>query len=312
MINFTKALLGALRCGLMGLGFICTGVAANDSSVGDDNGGIVLLEQKGISMAREHLLLSQERVEVDYTFINHGAEAVTTPVAFPMPPMYLSDGGDHSQIEDFKLYVDGKAQKTDKRLVILFKGKDVTQDFRMRGWNVAMLADSLSSGTVPAGVSPLPAEWMGQHGEPLFTVQEYFVWQQTFPAGKPVGIRHTYTPSLSSSVPISADDILAENQAGSCIDESTAASMRRKEHPEVGLHWSHLSYILTTGGNWKDNVIGDFTLQIRKSDPKEILSLCFGGDLRKIDPLTFEFSQKNYRPVRDLSLLFVAEVKMAE
>ena len=101
---------------------------ANDTSIGDRNGSIVLLKQSEISMAKEHLLISPDQIEVNYLFINHSDTEVTVPLAFPMPPMSF-DEGDHSTIENFKLWVDGKPIKTERRLVILLQdGTDITNE----------------------------------------------------------------------------------------------------------------------------------------------------------------------------------------
>lgn len=67
----------------------CSAAQANDSSFGDDNGTIRLLHQPDISMDREALLLSEERVQVDYVFTNTSERDLSVPVAFPMPPMYF-------------------------------------------------------------------------------------------------------------------------------------------------------------------------------------------------------------------------------
>ena len=37
----------------------------------------------------------------------------------------------------------------------------------------------------------------------------------------------------------------------------------------------------------------------------DLASLCFDGDLKKTNPLTFEFRQKNFKPTHDLNLLFI-------
>ncbi|TWQ35598.1 DUF4424 domain-containing protein [Xanthomonas vasicola] len=47
----------------------------------------------------------------------------------------------------------------------------------------------------------MPARWVDGDGQPRFALNEYFVWQQPFPAKGSVQIRHTYTPSLSTGVP---------------------------------------------------------------------------------------------------------------
>ena len=49
---------------------VCASAQANDSSFGDDNGTIRLLHQPDISMDKEVLFLSEERVQVDYVFLS--------------------------------------------------------------------------------------------------------------------------------------------------------------------------------------------------------------------------------------------------
>ncbi len=51
----------------------------------ETNGSIEFLQQNEISMAKERLLIASDRINVDYVFINHSAQDITVPVAFPMP-----------------------------------------------------------------------------------------------------------------------------------------------------------------------------------------------------------------------------------
>ncbi len=292
---------------MLAVAMVCGGAVANDSSFGEVNGGIVLLPQQHVSMAYERLVLSEERVEVEYRFENHGPVTVTLPMAFPMPPMYFGES-DHSKLRDFHLWVNDEPVKTHTRLVALLKDRiDVAVELRDRGWDETALRryiDSLGTES-PPGATPLPANWFDDEGEPLLTLREYHLWEQTFPTGKPVNIRHTYRPSLSTSVWIPAAAIL-ESTARNCIDAGTRASIQAMEKADFqGIRWARLEYTLTTGGNWKDGVIGDFRLEIRKRDPKDMVALCFDGELTKTDPLTFTFSARNYRPTRDLDLLYI-------
>lgn len=83
--------------------------------------------------------------------------------------------------------------------------------------------------------------------------------------------------------------------------------MQRREGAH-GLGWANLRYVLTTGKNW-NGPIKDFQLTIRKQAASDILSLCFDGALKKIDPLTFQFREADFVPMRDLELLFVRGVE---
>ncbi|AZR24526.1 DUF4424 domain-containing protein [Xanthomonas vasicola] len=111
----------------------CNAAQANDSSFGDDNGTICLLYQPDINMDHEALLLSEERMQVDYVFTNHSERDLSVPVAFPMPPMYFGMA-DHNALTDFKLWADGKPVATTRKLVVLLDdGSDISKTFAATG-----------------------------------------------------------------------------------------------------------------------------------------------------------------------------------
>ena len=64
-----------------------------------------------------------------------------------------------------------------------------------------------------------------------------------------------------------------------------------------------VAYILKTGNTWK-NGIEDFTLNIVKSAPSELVTLCFPGTFKKIDATTYQVRLRNFRPTRDLDVFF--------
>ncbi len=285
----------------------CLPAIANDTSYGDDNGTIVFKRQPEISMDKELLSISEDRIQVDYVFTNNGKSDASVSIAFPMPPMDFSYS-DHSTISDFKLSVDGINIKTKRKLVVLLKDKtDITAKIAALGWSEKELVNLMESWRdsqpLPKGKKRFPSEWFDADGEPLFTLNEYFTWQQVFPAGRPVSIRHSYTPSVTTGVPRSAGELIETYSKETCMDKSTQSSLKRREGA-YGVMWAHLSYILLTANNWQ-GPIKDFTLRIKKQSPTDVISLCFDDELKKVDPLTFEFSQQNYRPNRDLSILFV-------
>lgn len=282
---------------------LCHTAFANDSSFGDDNGTITLKYQPDISMDKESLFISEEKIEVDYVFTNNGDQDLEVPIAFPMPPIYFGMS-DHNEIENFQLWVDGQPQKTKHQLVVLLDGRvDITEKMAATGWSVDDVASFLESDELPPGKKPLPGEWFDENHQPRFTMSNYFTWQQKFPAGKPVSIRHAYTPSATSGVPQPAAYIIENYEKESCLDRTTKLSIQKRE-TEIGVSWANLRYILVTANNWR-GAIKDFHLTIKKQEATDLVSLCFDGDLQKTSPLTFEFRQKNFKPSHDLNLLFI-------
>ena len=281
--------------------------SANDSSFGDDNGTIKFKKQPDISMDKEILVISERLVEVDYIFTNNGQADLSVPVAFPMPPMYFGQA-DHDQMANFKLTVNGQAVTTSKKLVVMLDGKtDISTRFAALGWSPDAMASFMESREPPRGTKPLPSEWFTKDGEPRFSLSDYFIWTQVFPAKKPVAIRHSYRPSVSTGIPQPSDTIIDEYAKTTCMEKDVLATVKRRGMSNTDYHgvaWAHLSYILMTGNNWQ-GPIKDFTLRIKKQAPSDVTSLCFDGNLKKVDPLTFEFRQKDYRPQRDLSIIFI-------
>ncbi|MEY4763835.1 MAG: hypothetical protein RI907_508 [Pseudomonadota bacterium] len=292
--------LAALAFGLL----TASGARANDTAYGDENGTIVLTHQPDISMDEEHLFISTERIDVHYVFRNTSDRAIDVPVAFPMPPISF-DSADHSTIADFKIWVDGKRLKTERRLVVrLLTGEDVSVEVARLGWRERDLMTEVDRDTPPPkGAKRLPRSWFGPQGEALFTVSEYFTWQQRFEPGQRLQVRHSYAPSVESGVPQPGDYILKAYGRQACVDKAARAGVSRRDG-EGGVSWSFLRYVLTTGNNWRDG-IKDFTLTVRKRSPKEVMSLCLDGELKKVDPVTFVFHAQDYRPQRDLAVLFV-------
>jgi hypothetical protein len=66
---------------------------------------------------------------------------------------------------------------------------------------------------------------------------------------------------------------------------------------------SWIDYILVTGGNW-EKPIGDFRLVVDKGSPSTLVSFSGNGG-KKIGPTTFEMRKRNWRPGKDLAILFL-------
>ncbi|WP_254915805.1 DUF4424 domain-containing protein [Shewanella sp. Shew256] len=286
---------------------VSTATLANDSSFGNANGSITLKYQPHISMDKESLFISEAEVRVDYLFTNTSSQELIVPIAFPMPPMFFGSA-DHSSIDNFTLKVNGNTQPTQHRLVAQLADKtDITAELKQLGWGIEEVAYFAEYAKVPKGKPALPKEWLDEEQQIAFTLSDYFVWEQTFPAGQSVSISHSYTPSLSTGIPDTANSIIDTYTELACLDESAKQGIRKRnlivkqdgEDVEYGVEWSHLSY-----NNWQ-GAIKDFKLTLKKSQPTDLISLCFDGELKKTDPLTFEFQQKQFTPTQDLNILFI-------
>lgn len=71
----------------------------------------------------------------------------------------------------------------------------------------------------------------------------------------------------------------------------------------VMVRLDEVKYILATGRNWK-GPISNFTLNIVKATPDQVVSLCFPGKATRVDDLTLRFRRKNFAPPGRLLVYF--------
>jgi hypothetical protein len=303
---------------------------ANDSVAELAAGGIVLGRSDEISMERETLYLSMERVTVDYLYRNRSQRDVTTIVAFPMPDITLNIEGETGVPQEgdnflgFTVEVDGQQITPALQQRAIVAGIDVTDRLRAVGFSIlpadlyaqldvsgadaSVLADLETFGAIrsyePEGS---PAKWW-----PSWTVQSTYWWTMHFPAGEAVAVSHSYRPAtggsvgtymITSGVNGTADPSYVERY---CVDDGFSRAVARKiaESGDEYLHsetW--LSYILTTGGNWAGS-IGSFKLIVDKGSTANLVSFC-GEGVSKTGPTTFEMEKTDFWPERDLHVLFV-------
>jgi hypothetical protein len=95
-MKYSQNLMRALWAGLA---LFFSGVAcANDTSVGYDNGGLVLTKNEAIEMKSEKLFISPNAIRISYEFYNRTDQDATLDIAFPMPDIanLACDDGDHA------------------------------------------------------------------------------------------------------------------------------------------------------------------------------------------------------------------------
>ncbi len=300
---------------------------ANDSTAELGLGGLTLTKSDAIVMQSEDLFISEEKVTVDYVFLNTSAADIETVVAFPLPDI---ENGIEKPAYDFtgelgfRTLVDGKPADLTLTQTAVLKGRDVTERLKaakiplMPIWEkfdaaVKALPTAERNALIAEGLlmddGSTPPSWA-----PLWTTKTAVSRTQVFPAGRPVRVSHAYKPFVGGSVgSILKKDLrtvkdfagdVAAYRAKFCIDDDFVrgfdAGVTKKDSYRPDL-W--IAYVLTSGANWK-GPIGDFRMVIDKGDPKNLVSFC-GTGVKKIAPTRFEVRYQNFTPTRDVNVLIV-------
>jgi hypothetical protein len=313
MQRITAAILASLACGP---------ALANDGIAGVSAGGIVFRKTDAIAMKKEVLNVSHDLITVDYEFVNESPADVEETIVFPLPAYTAAQQPSdtyYGQPNGFIIRVDGKPVGFTSRLTALHEGRDVTAQLRQLGLSDAQIADSPTFARAPRGaaVPDMTAQqrqqleklglltdyYGGDELQPAWQVQVNYVWRQKFPAGKVVRVHHAYRPFVSAGPGESTMD--EDFSRRYCADQAFMQAWRKiAARNQAGMvNARHVSYILKTGNTWKRG-IEDFTLNIIKRKPSELVSLCFPGTVKKIDAHTFQVRLSNFQPADDLNVYF--------
>lgn len=296
--------------------------AANDGIGSVSAGGILFGKTDAVAMKKEVLSVSAELIKVEYEFLNESAKDVEETIFFPLPEYAAGYHGSptyYGQPQQFTVDVDGKRKDYQTTFVAKLDAKDVTARLRQLGLSDAQIAYFPSHTPFDKKVAPLTAaqskimigegllaqlydeEWV-----PAWTVKVIYLWQQKFPAGKVVRVRHQYAPFVAAGPGASylGDGNAFEKKY--CGDKAfyktwNRLAAKQGESGFVNAVW--VSYILTTGNTWK-NGIEDFTLNLIKGKSDELVSLCFPGTFTKINPTTLQVKLRNFHPQQDLDVYF--------
>ena len=216
---------------------------------------------------------------------------------------------------------------TDEQIFSTFAGCKLVDDFsckisqekinKLKNIGAFSTEGFSSSTKYPSG----PSWPMWKYG-PTWDVEQTLSWPQTFKANKITRISHTYSPLVGgvynyplynskneNDIEIQAASV-ATNNSEACIDESFKKAYLKKinDFQKSGVKTlmvslSDVEYVLGTGRNWA-GPIQDFTLRIKKDNPDQLVSLCFPGKPKKVDPLTIEFTHTNFVPQDKLVVYF--------
>jgi hypothetical protein len=322
--RFAVFCLAAVLCTVPGLP-----VLANDSTASLETGDLVLIPNDDIRLADEDLYISRDEVRVRYVFENTSGHDVTTPVAFPLPAVefgydanYSVEAADPVNFVNFRLWVDGRpaAFQVDARATNA-DGQDITDLLARHGIPITTFTAGIPGfERLRARLDALPSDVMRElraagaihaadWGDGFFeawTAHVAFYWMQTFPASGRVTIEHRYAPVPSQTFFGPYDLESGTFRDAACIDADFAAAARRRmdrtEYRMLGA--TILDYILVTANNWR-GPIGRFHLTVDKGSTDTLVSLCRDG-IVKTGSTTFEWEGRDYRPERDLTVLFLS------
>jgi len=127
------------------LGFSYFGISkevwANDSSAAIKLGGLELVQNDSVSLEREELYISADKVRVVYQFKNMTDADVETLVSFPIPrfPEDIPSPRGERDLPDFKKFefkttVDGVSVKLDYSERVEVHGRDVKKRLKELNW----------------------------------------------------------------------------------------------------------------------------------------------------------------------------------
>lgn len=325
-ISLTSTAAGLALAVLLGT----AAARANDSTAEIGLGGLTLTKSDSIRMVSEDLRIAEQRIEVDYVFLNTSAQDIETLVAFPLPDYENVEKYADKQVPDyeteldFKTTIDGKPAPLTLVQTATLKGTDITAQLKALGLPVMPTYERL--GKALAGLSKeqraelvkagLLEDMNGDHSDPngylaLWKVSTAVTRRQTFPAGRPVSVSHSYKPYVGGSVGGRFDkssrkeSYFLEAKAKFCMDDQFMAGFDKRaktgEATNYGEKW--ISYVLVSGANWS-GPIGKFRMVVDKGAPKNMVSFCETG-VKKISDTRFEVVHENFVPKRDVDVLIV-------
>jgi len=313
-------------------------------------GGLTARNESNISIENERLVISgmcsTTKIVVEYDFLNHSSQDITTLVAFPIPdyPCPISSGHPSEPgFEDFRLWVDGMEVKYDTECKAIYNGHDFTNILTSMGVDISSFGRFLGTihgeGTEIADRNyQLPElsedarnilkefgliEWDKNFRDsitPRWLVRKKYFWNQRFPAGKVVRMRHEYRAreGITKIFPSDTENFIfrvlpdAEPWTfeSACVPERQVDDFRRhlRQHPDgiISAYW--VKYILTSANTWK-MPIKNFELVIELDKGEEdfhkkdhsFVALCWDGNLLRSKNF-LRAIRKDFVPHRDLAV----------
>lgn len=331
--------------GLLAAALLTGPALANDGFAELAAGGVVTFGRNlDVAIAQELLEVSARQVRVEYRFQRRpGSRPDSVTMAFPLPlysaelPSWEWAGeplGFEVRVEDkpqaFKTVVRARSARCEDGSLSRHCGDDVTAQLKAAGLSDEQMA--LFPGATPfrepsgqvLPVAPLTPTQRGRlrssglvasegpSGErdyPNWIADVSYVWQLDLPNAAPVKVTHQYTPfgNVGSDVYDATENMLRNDY---CANDAEIDAWKRmvatapEPYGRAAVSGRRVDYILTTANTWS-GPIGDFRLRLRKSQPAELVLLCFPGKFRKLDALTVEVQLQDFQPRSELRVIFL-------
>lgn len=294
--------------------------AANDTAADIGVGGIRFKEETRVSLDRECLTISEDRVEVAYWFRNPTDSAVTTTVAFPIPEYEYEFDAIPPDFADFTVEADGAPVQYEKDIRASANGKDCTDLLTSRGISISDF-DGIGMGRedddhILKRLTPEDTNLFFERrvlesmppwtGRPIWTVSIMYHWTQTFPPNGVTIIRHTYTPVIGYSPFANTRKDRRRFFREACPNKDTRDWIQRSIPKERYFSALWVNYILTTANNWA-GPIAEFNLTVSNPERKHVL-VCFDGESTSDSSPVLDFRRQDFAPRKDLKVFYLQKM----
>lgn len=310
---------------------------ANDTVGAIALGGVEYKKTEGISMEKESLTISVDKVRVEYEFLNTTDKPIQETILFPMP-LFGFDYGCSPEysggLQQFKVWINGEPIIPAKTIIAkLPDGADVTSRLKEAGLNDNDIAeyrgvesacgDMQISGNFAVNLQKLREEKLvdqvvDEHPTPLWMVGHIYHWQATFPPKRLTRVVHEYRPftgAVAMGYEFTTDktadlfskyeySVRVSGDESYCMaDGAVRLAMQIQRGTNKPFVARTVQYVLTTGANWA-GPIKDFSLNLKKRATDEIVTLCFDGEFKKTGDLTLTAHKINFLPTKELDVKF--------
>lgn len=291
----------------------CFGLRANDSATEVATGGLTLKKEPRISMEKEDLLISPDKVKVAYVFKNNSDENIQLDVAFPVPDYGCIPDTIIPSFSEFSVQADTTPVPYKIETKATFNGQDITeilQSIRKENLDHFFGFDiSHEKGFEPplsdANYKKLQSlNLLDDIGAPKWVISKKYYWKQIFPAHKEVKIIHEYPPYQGYQY--YSWDERKKLEAQSCVSERQIKEIYKGMSENDNLfrvRW--VKYILTTANNWQ-TPIKNFHLTLDYPGNYRAVGICLDSKNKKISGKKIEILEKDFIPKSEITAYFIS------
>jgi hypothetical protein len=307
----------------LGLSLLCASNAfANGAIAERKTGGLVFKQSDTVSILREDLFISLNKVTVGYLYKSVDDKIQQVTIVFPMPSVDVDDGpGSIAEIlpegsppENYMAFaasIDGKPIEV-KPFARAFIGEtDLTAKLEAHGIPLHMMVENK-----PEVLAKLPQalldelyalgaiikdDYQPPSYFPVWQYQVAFEWEQEFKTGE-TRVDISYVPLAGFPSDIGDSYETGERATAACVDDALLKTIAKRKSEGGYYEVATVGYVLTTAKYWK-GPIGEFNLTVEKPNADNLAAFC-PLEAKKVSPTRFEWQAKDFTPDKDLSAVF--------